>query len=47
MKNDVIHIRVDIETKNQIKKRAEQEHRTLSNYIMRLISDDIQKKEGE
>lgn len=44
MKDERLYIRIDLETKNKLKERAEKEGRTVSNYIQRLISLDLIRK---
>ena len=41
MKNTTIQIRVDEETKKMIEKKAKQENRSVSNYLINLALQDI------
>ena len=43
MKNTTIQIRVDEETKKMIKEKAKQENRSVSNYLINLALQDINK----
>ena len=43
MKNTTIQIRVDEETKKMIEKKAKQENRSVSNYLINLALQDINK----
>ena len=45
-KEKVINIRVDAELKRQAKKLAENDGRSLSNWILRLIQDQIDKSKN-
>lgn len=45
-KEKIINIRVDAELKKQAKKLAENDGRSLSNWILRLIQNEI-KKSGQ
>ena len=42
-KEKIINIRVDAEVKKQAKKLAENDGRSLSNWILRLIQNEIKK----
>ncbi|WP_141567346.1 plasmid mobilization protein [Peptoanaerobacter stomatis] len=43
MKNTTIQIRVDEETKKMIEEKAKQENRSVSNYLINLALQDINK----
>ena len=43
-KETQLHLRIDQETKDKAAKAAEQEGRTISNYIIRLIEKDWRMK---
>lgn len=46
MKSDKnIHIRITEELLNKIKEKAEKENRTVSNYILNLVKNDL--KDGQ
>lgn len=45
MKNEMITLRIDLETKEKIQQLAERQDRTVSNYIQHLISMEIMKSE--
>lgn len=45
MKNEMITLRIDLETKEKIQELAERQDRTVSNYIQHLISMEIMKSE--
>lgn len=45
MKNEMITLRVDLETKEKLQELAERQDRTVSNYIQHLISMEIMKSE--
>ena len=46
-KEKIINIRVDAELKKQAKKLAENDGRSLSNWILRLIQNEIKKAKSE
>ena len=46
MKDERLTIRIDGETLSAAKKAAEQQNRTLSNYLMNLIKIDLNKNNG-
>lgn len=43
MKNTTIQMRVDEETKKMIEEKAKQENRSVSNYLINLALQDINK----
>lgn len=43
MKNTTIQIRIDEETKKMIEEKAKQENRSVSNYLINLALQDIEK----
>lgn len=43
MKNTTIQIRIDEETKKMIEEKAKQENRSVSNYLINLALQDINK----
>ena len=45
MKNEMITLRIDLETKEKLQKLAERQNRTVSNYVKNLISIEIMKNE--
>jgi len=46
-KEKIINIRVEAELKKQAKKLAEKDGRSLSNWILRLIRNEIEKSAGK
>lgn len=44
MKTEHLQIRIDAETKEQLKAAANKENRTVSNYIEMLIKKELDKK---
>ena len=46
MKQDYIRIRISKELKEEVKKRAEEDNRDMTGYIINLIKNDIKNNMG-
>lgn len=47
MKNTILHMKINEDLKERIRKLAEQDGRNLSNLIQKVLSDYAAQKEGE
>jgi predicted DNA-binding protein len=44
MKDERLHIRISSELKDQLKKLAEKDHRTVADYVKNMIKIEIEKE---
>ncbi len=47
MTNEILHMKINKELKDRLRRLAEQDGRTLSNLIQKVLSDYATQKEGE
>jgi predicted DNA-binding protein len=47
MKNTILHMKINEELKDRLQWLAEQDGRTLSNLVQKVLTDYASKKEGE
>ncbi len=47
MKNAILHMKINEELKERLQRLAEQDGRTLSNLVQKILTDYANQKEGE